>query len=153
YVTLSGEVLEADGVLRAGPLTAAMGLLSRRSELEILGQQIAEVDSRIERLGRELAEGNTQVRTLEEDISSLRNAVYQSNTVKVELGSAAAQNADRRNALRREAPILDRELELLSGQSGKLQTEQSALTAQRAQMESEQTAASEAVDRLTREQA
>ena len=116
YVTLSGEVLEADGVLRAGPLTAAMGLLSRRSELEVLGQQIAEVDGRIEKLGRELAEGNSQVRSLEEDISSMRNAVYQSNTTKVELNSAAAQNVDRQNAMGRELPILDRELESLSGQ-------------------------------------
>ena len=34
YVTRPGEVIEADGTLRAGPLTAAMGLLSRRSELD-----------------------------------------------------------------------------------------------------------------------
>ena len=98
-----------------------MGLLSRRSELEVLGQQIAEVDSRIEKLGRELAEGNSQVRSLEEDISSMRNAVYQSNTAKVELNSAAAQNADRRNAMGRELPILDRELEALSGQGKRLE--------------------------------
>ena len=45
--------------LRAGPLTAAMGLISRRSELEALVQQIGDVDERIEILGRELAEGTT----------------------------------------------------------------------------------------------
>jgi len=153
YVTLVGEVLEADGVLRAGPLTAAMGLLSRRSELEVLGQQIAEVDGRIERLGRELAEGNSQVRSLEEDISSMRNAVYQSNTTKVELNSSAAQNADRRKAAERELPILDRELEALSGQSKRLEGEQNTLQEQRGRLEGEQAAASAAVEELTREQA
>src|SRR5262249_5506561 len=48
YVTHGGEVVEADGTLRVGPLTAAMGLLSRRSELEAVAAQIAEVDFRIE---------------------------------------------------------------------------------------------------------
>src|SRR6201999_3972317 len=52
YVTRGGEGLEADGTLRAGPLTAAMGLLSRRSELESIAQQIAEVDGRIDQLTR-----------------------------------------------------------------------------------------------------
>ena len=153
YVTKGAEVLEADGTLRAGPLTAAMGLLSRRSELEVLGQQIAEVDSRIERLGHELAEGNTQVRSLEEDISSLRNDVYQSNTVKVGLDSAAAQNRDRQNGLNREAQILDREIESLAVSAKRLSGEQETLTAQRSQMESEQTAATESVEQLTQEQA
>ena len=153
YVTAGGEVLEADGTLRAGPLTAAMGLLSRRSELEVLGQQIAEVDSRIEQLGKELAEGNTQVRSLEEDISSLRNGVYQSNTVKVELDSATAQNRDRQNGLNREAQILDREIESLAVQAKRLTAEQESLAAQRSQMESDQAAATAAVERLTQEQA
>jgi len=153
FVTLAGEVLEADGVMRAGPLTAAMGLLSRRSELEVLGQQIAEVDGRIEKLGHELAEGNSQVRSLEEDISSMRNAVYQSNTVKVELSSAAAQNADRRNAMGRELPILDRELETLDAQSRRLEEEQNSLSQQRGEMESQQARAAASVEELTRTQA
>jgi len=40
YVTGAGEVIEADGTFRAGPFTASMGLLSRRSELEAIGFQI-----------------------------------------------------------------------------------------------------------------
>ncbi len=152
YVTVNGEILEADGVLRAGPLTAAMGLLSRRSELEVISQQIAEVDGRIEQLGRELAEGSTQARSLEEDISSLRNAVYQSNTAKVEWNSAAAQNADRQNALKREQPVVDRELQSLAAQMQRLESEQNSLAAQRSQMEADQSAANCAVETLTGQQ-
>ncbi len=152
YVTTAGEILEADGVLRAGPLTAAMGILSRRSELEVIGQQIADVDQRIEQLGRELAEGSTQARSLEEEIASLRNAVYQSNTVKVELNSAAAQNADRQNALRREQPVVDRELASLAAQMQRLESEQDSLSKQQSQMESDQAAAAAAVETLTADQ-
>jgi chromosome segregation protein len=153
FVTKSGEVLEADGVVRMGPLTAAMGLLSRRSELEVLGQQIRDVDERIERLGKELAEGSSQVRTLDENISSLRNEVYQSNTVKVELSSAAAQNADRRGALKRELPILDGEIEMLASQGQKLAEDQEALVKQRGELEGQQAEAGKMVDQLTAEQA
>ncbi len=58
YVTHQGDVLEADGTMRVGPLTAAMGLLSRRSELGAVTLQIAEVDERIVALTRQLSEGN-----------------------------------------------------------------------------------------------
>jgi chromosome segregation protein len=130
-----------------------MGLLSRRSELEVLAQQIVDVDARIEKLSHDLAEGNSQVRSLEEDISSMRNAVYQSNTVKVELTSSAAQNADRRNALGRELPILQRELEALEAQSARLAEEQQSLQDQRTQLEAEQSSATASVEELTQTQA
>jgi chromosome segregation protein len=152
YVTPAGEILEDGGVLRAGPLTAAMGLLSRRSELEALVQQIVDVDSRITHLGQELADGNSAARSLEEDIGSLRNAIYQANTVKVELSSSVAQNADRQNSLRREIPILDRELQLLGAQAQRLGAEEATLVQQRGEFESQQQQATQDVTRLTEEQ-
>jgi chromosome segregation protein len=148
FVTQAGEILEADGLLRAGPLTAAMGLLSRRSELDVLGQQIVEVDERIEQLTRELAEGNSQAREMEENISSLRNSIYQSNTVKVELSSGLAQNSDRQNALNRERPVLARELETIANQTGRLATEQQELKGRQAKLEEEQSAASASIVEL-----
>jgi chromosome segregation protein len=152
YVTRVGEIIEADGTLRAGPLTAAMGLLSRRSELDALVQQIAEVDARIEQLSKQLAEGSTQARSLEEDISSLRNAIYLSNTVKVEVNSSIAQNGDRQNALMREQPVLDRELNSLAGQSNRLVEEQNRLREQRSAMETQQDQANQKVEELTQRQ-
>src|SRR5206468_598825 len=91
YVTAAGELLESDGTLRAGPLTAAMGLLSRRSELEAVSLQITEVDHRIEQLSHELSQTNASAKALEEQIGELRNTIYQSNTSKVELTSQIAQ--------------------------------------------------------------
>src|SRR5207302_1619592 len=97
YVTRDGEVLEPDGTLRAGPLNAAMGLISRRSELEAIGDQIVEVDARIEHLTAELAAGNAEANALEEDLNSLRQSIYELNTTKVEMTSQIAQNADRQS--------------------------------------------------------
>src|SRR4029078_11773960 len=84
YVTRGGEVLEADGTLRAGRLTAAMGLLSRRSELDALSQQIFDVDRRIESLTEELNASSATSKAMEKEIIALRNDLYQSNTSRVE---------------------------------------------------------------------
>jgi len=149
YVTMGRQVLEADGTVRAGPLNAAMSLISRRSELESLGMQIAEVDERIAQLSQQLAENNTQARTLEDDISTLRNAVYQSNTVKVELSSSLAQNNDRQNILRREQPLLDRDLSNLAAQFAKLHEEQEKLLQARQGFETAQADNQKKVDDLT----
>ena len=100
YVTHAGEVLEADGTLRAGPLTAAMGLLSRRSELEAIAQQIAEVDRRIAQL-TDAADRRQRRRPRRWKSSRTRCAttIYQANTAKVELTSQIAQNNDSRTSL------------------------------------------------------
>ena len=138
YVTHAGEVLEADGTLRAGPLTAAMGLLSRRSELDAVNQQLAETDARIATLSESLTHGNAAAKALDEKQNALRTAVYQANTVKVELTSAIATNSDRQNAVQREQPLLDRELGAYVQQLEKLSAESAKLTEQKAALEAEQ---------------
>jgi chromosome segregation protein len=149
YVTSSGEVLEADGTLRAGPLTAAMGLLSRRSELEAIEQQIAEVDGRINLLSTQLSEGSAAAKSLEEQQNTIRNEIYRVNTTKVEVTSRLAQNTDKQNSLRREQPILDRELSTMFEQTGKLETEENSLSAQRQEMDAKQAALQQQVAELT----
>ena len=152
YVTPLGEVLEADGTLRAGPLTAAMGLLSRHAELEALEQQIADVDGRIEQLTRQLTEGNTAARSLQEQENALRNETYKANTVKVELTSQIAQNNDRQAALRREQPVLERELQTFLEQIDRLKAEDADLGGKRQALEAEQSARQRAVEEMTERQ-
>ncbi len=47
FVTVVGEVLTADGTLTVGPRQASMGLLSRRSELRALVDEIRDMQQRI----------------------------------------------------------------------------------------------------------
>jgi chromosome segregation protein len=152
FVTHAGEVLEPDGTVRAGPHTAAMGLLSRRSELDAIATQIAEVDARIEHLTRQLTDGNAQAKALEEELNGLRNAIYQSNTDKVELTSQIAQLADKLAALGREQPLLDRELQGLLDQIGRLKEEDARLVAQRDAMESDQLDRQQKIEQITTHQ-
>jgi chromosome segregation protein len=149
YVTAAGELLEADGTLRAGPLTAAMGLLSRRSELEAIALQVTEVDQRIESLTQQLSEGNAAARAIAEEENSLRNAIYQSNTIKVETTSSIAQNNDRLASLNREQPLLDRELQQLLDQVGRLKDEETKLAEQRAAIEADQQSRQRRIEETT----
>ncbi len=130
-----------------------MGLLSRRSELEAISLQITEVDQRIARLSEEVSHGNTQARELEESINSLRNAVYQANTEKVQLASAIAQNQDKQSALRREQPVLDRELEGFLDQIGRLGAREQKLVAEKAAGEADQAALQQQAEQKTAVQA
>jgi chromosome segregation protein len=149
YVTHDGEVMEADGTVKAGPLSSAMGLLSRRSELDAIAQQIAEVDGRIERLTRQLADDSDAAKQLEEQINGLRNAIYASNTAKVQATGALAQNSDQQNALKREQPVLERELQSLAKAEEQLGREQVILSEKRTVLDQTQVKHNQEVEELT----
>ncbi len=146
YVTGIGEVLDTDGTFHAGPPTLAMGLLSRRSELEQLAAQIGDSDRQIAALSAELQGASAAAKEVEQRVSDLRNAVYQANTRKVEASSSLSQVNDRINMLKREQPLLDRELEALLEQQGKLTAEEGVLVWRRAEIEAAQAAAQAAAD-------
>ncbi len=138
FVTKAGEVIEADGTLKAGPPSAGMGLLSRRSELDALAQQVAEADAKIAALTEELTHGNAAAKQLDERQNVVRNAAYAANTTRVELASLVARANDQLAALNRERPVLERELSQLGEQGTRLSAEQERLTGQRAAMEADQ---------------
>jgi chromosome segregation protein len=148
YVTIAGEVIEADGTFRAGPFTASMGLLSRRSELEAIAYQIAEVDQRIAELTGRIAEGNQAAKSLEASQNELRNAIYQANETKVELNSQVARNNDQQSSLKREQPVLERELAAFLENVGKLAGEETKLAENKAGMEADQNGRQQKVDEL-----
>lgn len=153
YVTLAGEVLEADGTLRVGPLGQSMGILSRRSELDALARQVAESEQQIASLAAELTSGNEQAKSLDAEIASRRQAVYSLNTRKVELAAKKQQADARLAAIGRERPIVDRELAQLQEVDSKLEAEANGLREKRELVSAAQTQANDAVESLTAEAA
>jgi chromosome segregation protein len=89
FVTLRGELLEADGTLTIGTHHAETGILSRRSELRELREQVAELDRRLSDLGRDLIDlrealalldsraenGQQEIDLLAEQVSDLRSRI------------------------------------------------------------------------------
>jgi chromosome segregation protein len=91
FVTLRGELLEADGTLTIGTHHAETGILSRRSELRELREQVAELDRRLNELDRDLIDlrealalldsraenGQQEIDVLSEQVSDLRSRIGQ----------------------------------------------------------------------------
>ena len=149
FVTKAGEVVESDGTLGIGKLGASMGILSRRTELQSVTQQIGEADRAVKRLEEEIAQGSAQAKELEAAMNALRNEAYQLNTQKVELGSQLGQVHDRLTALHRERPLVERELDMLGEQTDKLEQENAKLTEAAQLMEGEQTRHQQAIEDST----
>ena len=63
FVTLDGEVVEADGTVVVGPKSASLGLVSRRSELRALHREL-------ERLAEQIEQFQGESRRLEEEVKA-----------------------------------------------------------------------------------
>ena len=101
FVTLAGELLSADGTLQMGPRQAAVGLISRRSELRALRQQVAQLNEQAQQgelaratLESQIARDEELAHLLGEQLRDLTRALaeqrLQTNAVAEQ--SAAAEN-------------------------------------------------------------
>ncbi|HET6881678.1 MAG TPA: chromosome segregation protein SMC [Pirellulales bacterium] len=86
FVTLSGELLAADGSLSLGPKQTAGGLISRRSELRALKQQTADLSAAV-------TAARTQVDLLEQRIAA---AISREHQLSAERDRAASDVSERR---------------------------------------------------------
>jgi chromosome segregation protein len=75
FVTLQGELLETDGTLTIGSPHAEGGILSRKSELRDLREQLAELDSRLAEIEIDLGDLFGQVSRVERETNDLTNMV------------------------------------------------------------------------------
>ena len=153
YVTRAGEVLEADGTFRAGPLGPTMGLLSRRSELAATAHQLDEADRAITALQERIAAGGEQSKLVQSEANALRERVYQLSAAKVEAGGKLSVSEDRATSLRREVPAVEAELSDLSAKLDRLAAEAETLETKKASLEAEQRDRQSNIDALSAEQA
>ncbi len=72
FVTLGGEFLDADGTLTVGPRHESTGLISRRSQLRALGEQLTELQTDMERCDAELARLDSVHRQAEIAVATAR---------------------------------------------------------------------------------
>ncbi len=116
FVTLKGELVSSDGMIKLGPLGKATGLISRRSRLRQLQETIGHIGSEIEAIENQI-EKHVQTKShLDTLCKDLRTAVYEANTEKMQVDSklgAIEQNIKR---LRGEEPLLASEIDMLAEQ-------------------------------------
>lgn len=110
FVTLDGECLGADGLLRLGPLGKGTGLISRRSRISQLEETIGKINAEIADLEGRVQRG-TQTKThLEKLCKDLRTAIYEANTEKTQVNSKLALFEQDITRLKEEEPLIANEL-------------------------------------------
>ena len=116
FVTLEGEFLDADGVIKLGPIGKTTGLISRKSQLRKLQQSIAKVQSEISSLEAKIEERTAANRHLAKLCKDLRTSVYEANTQKMQVSSNLAVYEQDIKRLSQEQPLIAGEIDMLEEQ-------------------------------------
>jgi chromosome segregation protein len=105
FVTLQGELLEADGTLTVGTHHAETGILSRKSELRELRDRSTEVYSRILLAERELEELHQRIETFDSQIEESQQEIDVLSEQAADLRSRLGQHRQRREGLHEEVTL------------------------------------------------
>ncbi|MFQ3650008.1 MAG: chromosome segregation protein SMC, partial [Gemmataceae bacterium] len=121
-VTVSGELLEADGTLTTGNPTAEAGILSRRSELQELRDEVRRLDRRLANVDREANSVREKLAALDERGERLRGELDQLTEQAQDIKWRIGQLTQRREVIagevelsRSETDSLNEEIEHLEG--------------------------------------
>ena len=116
FITLSGDVLEADGTLIAGPRNSAIGLVSRRSELRALHREIHRLTG--------------EIREESETLKSLQTKSKECESVVEELMNENTELATRLNEQKSAASSLQQQIEVLNADRQQTDSDSAELTEQ-----------------------
>jgi chromosome segregation protein len=115
-VTLKGEFVSTDGVIKLGPLGKATGLISRKSRLRQLQDTIANITSEIEALENQIEKNRQTKIHLDKLCKELRTAVYEANTEQMQVNSKLSVIEQNIKRLKEEEPLIVSEIDLLAEQ-------------------------------------
>ena len=121
FLTLAGEWVGGDGSIVIGPPRWVPGVLSRRSELRLLEEKVAELSTHIELLTKELSGLSEETRQLAESIEALRSR-------HTELLQQTATTEQALKELKQKHQGLDAQLQALRGELAELDKDRSETT-------------------------
>ncbi|MGH7201369.1 MAG: chromosome segregation protein SMC, partial [Planctomycetaceae bacterium] len=126
FVTLQGELLEAEGTLFVGTIKSETALLSRKSELRRLKSDLTTLDEEIAEQERRLAE--------------MHDSLHASRSERSSAESESARNADRLTAEKSRFAALEDNLSRLARDRESVQAERAGGAARSARLAEEQSA-------------
>jgi len=137
YVTLSGELLDRQGICQLGPAGGRAGLISRKSELREIDAQISEVDARIADMSRRLEETSAEAARLQHEQQELRNSRSDIRAAEAENGAARGATQNAIDRLTRTGPEISAEIEAVELRIGETLQRAAAGRESLAEMEQE----------------
>jgi len=115
-VTLKGEFVSTEGMVKLGPLGKATGLISRKSRLRQLQETIATITSEIVSIEGQIEKSNQTKTHLDKLCKELRTAIYEANTEKMQVNSKLSVIEQNIKRLKEEEPLIASEIDLLAEQ-------------------------------------
>jgi len=138
FITPDGQLVENDGSIRVGSSKSGAGLIWRKSELEHLERQLAELDNEIGELTGQAKQVSEDQRATEQRLSELRSALYELRTRRIREHTALVSLDEQWHKLAKEEPIIDAELDSLDKQASFNAERHAHVQQQLAQIEAEQ---------------
>jgi chromosome segregation protein len=105
FVTIRGELLDADGTLTVGTYRPEAGLISRKSELRELREQSTALEQRVRDTERDLGGLRERIARLEERIQQRQEEIDVLSEQIGDLRSRIGQHKERRNDLHEEVEV------------------------------------------------
>ncbi len=110
FVTRAGELVAADGTLYVGPRHTSTGLISRRSELRVLRQQIAEMVGQIVQQQTLCSQLETQITEQDEQAQRLAGEIQQASDALGQERTRAGAAEERLSQLQKQLATVEAEL-------------------------------------------
>jgi chromosome segregation protein len=136
-VTLQGELLEPDGTLTVGTHHAETGILSRKSELRELRQQVADLDRRIAESEHDLADLRERLAALDERAAAQEEEITVLAEQAADLRARLERHRDRRQGLDEEVRDSTDQIRQLEREAGELEEQWRAARDQAAAAEAQ----------------
>jgi chromosome segregation protein len=121
FITLQGELLEADGTLTVGTHHAETGILSRKSELRELREQVAALDVRAAELEHDLAELRSALVQLDAQVDDVQQQIDALSDQVADLRSRISQHRQRREERHEEVQVSRSEIASLEREIAELE--------------------------------
>ena len=118
FVTVQGQLLEPDGLLRLGPISGTSGVMLRHSELRELSDRLPKIEGRVTELSDKLQACQAQLGHLRQTEQKLRTAIYEANVVQAQNKSEIKQNVEAIARLSKDKPRLASEISQIEEEIG-----------------------------------
>jgi chromosome segregation protein len=136
FITLQGELLEPDGTLTVGMHHAETGILSRKSELRELREQLIQLDQRMVQIEQDQIDLREQIASLDGRVENAQMEIDVLAEQTADLRSRIGQHRQRREGLHEEVEVSRTEITSLEQDILKLEENWRTARAQALQAES-----------------
>jgi chromosome segregation protein len=147
FITLQGELLEPDGTLTVGTHHAETGILSRKSELRDLQQQLANLDRRIADSEKDFGELRDRLAALEDRDAAQQEEIEVLTEQAADFRARVERHRDKRQGLHEEVSLSQGEIERIGQESERLGISWREAQAQATAAEAEVHALQERIER------